>query len=96
MFLSPLLFIGLLLALIKSHTTLYTVTKNRVAMEAGLFSKSSQELRLQDIRSITAHRNLFGYGWIEFSTAATDEAEIRFDSIFAVKKVHDLVKSLQS
>ncbi len=74
--------------------TRYTVTSKRVGIETGVVSKRSQELRIQDIRSIEA-RSTFGYGHVEFSTAASDDAGIIFSAISEVEKVRDLVKSLQ-
>ena len=49
----------------------YTVTTGKVIMESGLVAKSSDEVRIKDIRSISASgkgglTGLFGVGDLEF------------------------------
>jgi membrane protein YdbS with pleckstrin-like domain len=77
-------------------TTRYKVTSQRVSIETGIFTRSSRELRIADIRSITARANMFGIGDIEFSTAAREEAEVAFWGLSHVERVRDLVKQLQN
>jgi uncharacterized membrane protein YdbT with pleckstrin-like domain len=78
----------------------YTVTNRRVAVEFGIISKQSTELRVQDIRSInlttTGLSGLIGIGRLEFSSAASDDAEVVFWNTPHAEKVRDLVRSLQS
>lgn len=74
--------------------TRYVVTDRRISIETGIVTKTSRELRIQDIRSIDT-RSTFGYGHVEFSTAASDEADIVFSTISGAEKVRDLVKRLQ-
>jgi membrane protein YdbS with pleckstrin-like domain len=74
----------------------YQVTTRRVSLETGLFTRSSRELRIEDIRSIAARANVFGIGDIEFSTAARAEAEVSFQGLSHVERVRDLVKDLQN
>jgi len=76
-------------------STRYTITNKRVSMESGIFSKTSRELRIQDIRSIAAHINFLGYGNIEFSSAS-DEVDVTFTAVSGAAKVRDLVKKLQA
>jgi membrane protein YdbS with pleckstrin-like domain len=77
-------------------TTRYKVTSRRVSVETGIFTRSSRELRIADIRSIAARSNMFGIGDIEFSTAAREEAEVAFWGLSHVERVRDLVKQLQN
>jgi hypothetical protein len=77
-------------------STRYRVTSRRVSVESGIFTRSSRELRIEDIRSIAARANLFGIGDIEFSTAARAEAEVVFQGIAHTERVRDLVKGLQN
>jgi membrane protein YdbS with pleckstrin-like domain len=77
-------------------TTRFEVTRHRVSVETGLFTRSSRELRIADIRSITARSNIFGIGQLEFSTAARDEADVVFWGVKRVEHVRDLVKQLQN
>lgn len=82
-------------SLVRNATT-YTVTNRRVSVEAGIFNKTSRELRIQDIRSIAAKMNIIGYGNIEFSSAASDDADVVFTAVPRAAAVRDLVKKLQS
>jgi len=68
-------------------------------MESGLFAKSSTEIRIKDIRSINVKKSgllgLLGVGDVEFSSAASDKAEIVFSSISSATEVRDLVRNYQ-
>lgn len=78
----------------------YTVTNRRVSVEFGVMAKQSNELRIQDIRSInlTTHglAGMVGIGRLEFSSAATDDADVIFWNTPHATKIRDLVRSLQS
>ena len=86
-------------ALIDRARRVYIVTDRKVIFQSGLFAKSTNEIRIKDIRSITVTKNgiggLMGIGSIEFSTAATDRAEIIFSGIADADRVRDLVNRLQ-
>jgi uncharacterized membrane protein YdbT with pleckstrin-like domain len=77
----------------------YTVTTGKVIMESGLVAKSSDEVRIKDIRSISVRKSgltgLFGVGDLEFASAASDQAEITFRSIPKADEVRDLVRRYQ-
>ena len=78
----------------------YVVTNRRVSVEYGIISKQSTELRIQDIRSInlttTGLAGLAGIGRLEFSSAASDDADVIFWNTPQAEKIRDLVRSLQS
>lgn len=78
----------------------YAVTNRRVSAEFGIISRTSNEVRIQDIRSINLRQSgllgLLGIGRVEFSSAAADDAEVIFWNIPGAQKVRDLVRSLQS
>jgi uncharacterized membrane protein YdbT with pleckstrin-like domain len=78
----------------------YAITNKRVSVEYGVISKQSTELRVQDIRSInlttTGLSGLVGIGRLEFSSAATDDAEVIFWNVPDAEKIRDLVRSLQT
>ena len=96
--LGPLL-VALLIFLyvfIDRRVTRYTVTSKRVSLETGILDRKSRELRIQDIRSIAADMNFLGYGNIEFSSAASDDADVIFSAVAGAAAVRDLVKKLQS
>jgi membrane protein YdbS with pleckstrin-like domain len=77
----------------------YIVTNRKVEIQTGLVVKSSNEIRVKDIRSINVTKNGFagfiGIGSIEFSSAATDRAEVIFVNIAHADRVRDLVTNLQ-
>jgi uncharacterized membrane protein YdbT with pleckstrin-like domain len=78
----------------------YTVTNKRVSVEYGIISKRSNELRVQDIRSINLTTQgisgLVGIGRLEFSSAAADDADVIFWNTPNAEKIRDMVRSLQS
>ena len=78
----------------------YLVTNIRVSTEFGIVSKQSTELRIQDIRSINFSTSgisgLVGIGRIEFSSAASDDAEVVFWNTPNAEKIRDMVRSLQT
>jgi uncharacterized membrane protein YdbT with pleckstrin-like domain len=78
----------------------YVVTNRRVTVEFGIISKQSNELRIQDIRSInlttTGLSGLVGIGRLEFSSAASDDADVIFWNTPSAEKIRDLVRSLQT
>src|ERR1700722_5629962 len=77
----------------------YTVTTTKVISEWGLWAKSSDEVRIKDIRSIAVRKHgitgLFGVGDLEFASAAAADAEIVFASIPNATEVRDLVRKQQ-
>ena len=78
----------------------YAVTNKRVRVEFGIISRTSNEVRIQDIRSINLSKKgfsgLLGIGRVEFSSAATDDADVIFWNTPDAEKVRDLVRSLQT
>ena len=77
----------------------YIVTNRKVEVQTGLVVKSSNEIRVKDIRSINVTKHGFagfiGIGSVEFSSAATDRAEVIFVNIANADRVRDLVTNLQ-
>jgi uncharacterized membrane protein YdbT with pleckstrin-like domain len=78
----------------------YAVTNRRVSAEFGIVNKTSNEVRIQDVRSINLRKTgitgLLGIGTVEFSSAATDDADVIFWNTPDAERVRDLVRSLQS
>jgi len=77
----------------------YMVTERKIEVEWGLFAKSSNEVRIKDIRSINLNKHgltgLLGVGDLEFSSSASDKAEIVFGSVANATAVRDLVRKYQ-
>jgi membrane protein YdbS with pleckstrin-like domain len=78
----------------------YQVTPSRVIIQTGRVVRDSNEIRIQDIRSINVTKRglsgFFGIGSIEFSSAATDDAEVTFTGIANADGVRDMVRNLQT
>ena len=83
----------------KRRERTYRVTNHRVISILGMVTTDTRELRIQDIRSMNVSKGgitgLLGVGKVEFSSAATDDADIIFYQIGGADKVRDLVRSLQ-
>jgi uncharacterized membrane protein YdbT with pleckstrin-like domain len=77
----------------------YMVTNAKIIFESGLIAKSSNEIRIRDVRSINLAKHgmvgFLGVGDLEFSSSATDKAEIVFSSIAHASDVRDLVRKHQ-
>lgn len=77
----------------------YTVTSRKVVFESGFFVKSTNEVRIRDIRSINVSKSgiagFIGIGNVEFSSAASDESEIIFRGVAEANKIRDIVRNLQ-
>jgi membrane protein YdbS with pleckstrin-like domain len=77
----------------------YIVTNRKVEIQTGLVVKSTNEIRVKDIRSINVTKHglagFIGIGSVEFSSVATDRAEVIFVNIAHADRVRDLVTNLQ-
>lgn len=95
----PLLIAAIAVGLARGNRR-YRITNRRVISETGRVVRDSSELRIQDIRSINVLKSgstgLLGIGKVEFSSAATDDADVIFYEIGGVDTVRDLVRKLQS
>ncbi len=78
----------------------YRVTTRKVVIEHGLIVKSSNEVRVKDIRSISVTKRglggFLGVGNVEFSSAASDRAEIVFAGIAGADGVRNTVRAVQA
>jgi uncharacterized membrane protein YdbT with pleckstrin-like domain len=95
----PLLVVFVLVAF-QRFKRFYSITDRRAAMEIGLIVKNSNEIRIQDIRSINVSKSgiggWLGIGTIEFSSAASDDAEVIFFKVAKADQIRDIVRKLQS
>jgi len=77
----------------------YIITNRKVMIQSGLVIKSTNEIRIKDIQSInvtkTGLAGWMGIGRVEFSSAATDRAEVIFAGIPSADKVRDIVRRAQ-
>ncbi len=79
-------------------TSDYHITPKRIEVTRGLITRSSNEVRIQDIRAINVScrglLGVLGIGTVDFFTAG-DDPEVTFDKIWAAKKVKILVRRIQ-
>ena len=77
----------------------YVVTSARVEIITGLFSKSSREVRIDDIRAINVHTKgllgLIGIGTVEFASAGTNTVDVAFQNVWRAHKLKAIVRRLQ-
>lgn len=78
----------------------YIVTNRKVIFQSGLLARSTNEVRIKDVRSINVSKQgvagILGVGSVEFSSAASDRAEIIFANIAEADRVRDLVREIQA
>ncbi|MCB1230687.1 MAG: PH domain-containing protein [Verrucomicrobiae bacterium] len=100
------LFGGLILALfgvswilLERSMRLYLITPRRVELVRGLIAKSSNEVRIEDIRTINVHtpglRGLFGVGTVEFASSGGSSVEVAFADVYAAHRIKGLVRRIQ-
>ena len=77
----------------------YIVTNKRVKVEFGLFSKSSNEIRIKDIRNVNVVKKgiggMFGIGSLEFSSAGGSGIEVAFTAINNAEEVKKMIYIMQ-
>ena len=76
----------------------YHIMPRRVEVITGLIARSSNEVRIVDIRSINVTcrgiSGLMGIGTVDFFTSG-DQPEVTFRQIWAANRVKLLVRKLQ-
>lgn len=94
--------IGLIIILgivIDRARRVYIITGRNVILQYGILAKSTSEVRIKDIRSISVTRSgiagMMGIGSVEFSSAASDRAEVIFANIAEADIVRDIIRDAQ-
>jgi hypothetical protein len=76
----------------------YRITPRRIEVITGFLARSSNEVRIEDIRAINVtcrgFTGMIGIGTVDFFTSG-DSAEVTFRKIWAATKVKALVRRLQ-
>ena len=76
----------------------YRITPRRIEVITGFLARSSNEVRIEDIRAINVtcrgFTGIIGIGTVDFFTSG-DAAEVSFRKIWAAQKVKTLVRRLQ-
>lgn len=77
----------------------YIITERRVEMVYGIFNRSSEEVRIKDIRNINVRREglrgLMGVGDVEIASAGGGEVEVIFKGVWRPHVVKQLIRTLQ-
>ncbi|MFV1996287.1 MAG: PH domain-containing protein [Verrucomicrobiales bacterium] len=77
----------------------YLVTDRRVELIYGLVSRSSHEVRVQDVRTINVSKpgfkGLLGVGSVDFCSAGGDGVEVQFCDLWRPHRVKALVRRAQ-
>ncbi len=89
---------GLAFLSLMRFTSDYQIMPKRIEVMTGLIARSSNEVRIEDIRAINVScrgiSGIFGIGTVDFFTTG-DAPEITFRKIWAANKVKALVRRLQ-
>lgn len=76
----------------------YQITARRVEVISGLIARSSNEIRIADIRAINVScrglTGILGIGTVEFFTIG-DKPEVVFRSVWTARAIKELVRDLQ-
>ena len=77
----------------------YIVTSKRVKVEFGLFAKSSNEIRIKDIRNLNIVKKglagLFGIGTLELSSSGGSGIEVSFPAIDNAAAIKEMINDMQ-
>lgn len=78
--------------------TKYTITKEKLLVESGVFNKNEEEIRLYRIMDLTLKRSfwqrLFGLGTVYCCTADKSTPEVNIANIKQSSRVKDLLSDL--
>lgn len=77
----------------------YLISRKRVEIIYGLFIKSSNEVRISDVRTInvkaTGLKGLLGVGNVEFASAGSGGMEVEFRGVHRPHHIKQLVRAIQ-
>mgnify|MGYP001283869533 CR=1 FL=1 len=85
--------------LLQRSLRLYLITPRRIEVVKGFIAKSSNEVRIEDVRAINVHTpglaGLLGVGTVEFASAGGSEIDVEFKQVYAAHRIKSLVRRLQ-
>jgi hypothetical protein len=85
--------------LLERSMHLYLITPRRAEIVTGLIAKSSNEVRIEDIRAINVVKSgltgLLGVGTVEFDSSGGSSVEVAFKNVWAANRIKGLVRRLQ-
>ncbi|MCK5849873.1 MAG: PH domain-containing protein [Kiritimatiellae bacterium] len=82
-------------ALLDRTSNVFTVTNKRVMAKSGIIARSTQEVSMKDIRSISLQQSvierIFSLGTVQIGSAGTAEIEVQFEGIPDAPKVKEII-----
>ena len=76
----------------------YVVEKNRLMEQIGIFSVRQQSISTRAIRSVGLEQSvvqrMLGLGNLQFFTAGTNEAEVRFNGVTDPERIKRLIREM--
>lgn len=77
----------------------FTVTNRRVKMTYGILTRSTREIRINDVRSVNVRNygilGMMGIGTVEFYSSGSGGVDVEFENIQGAHRVRELVTSMQ-
>ena len=90
---------GISWILFQRSLRLYLITPKRIEVVMGFIAKSSNEVRIEDVRAINVHTpgltGLLGVGTVEFASAGGNPIDVAFKNVYAAHRIKGLVRRLQ-
>jgi len=78
----------------------YYVSGERVEAEWGIIGRSSEEVRIVDIRSMDVHEKgllgFLGIGSLDVSSAGSEGVEVQFRHVRKPHRIKELIRQLQA
>jgi uncharacterized membrane protein YdbT with pleckstrin-like domain len=85
--------------LIKRVTTTYTITDRRLHIRRGVFTRITQDTRLERVQNVNTRQSLgerlLRVGTVDFDTAGTEESDFAFVGVASPRKVVEAVDKAQ-
>jgi uncharacterized membrane protein YdbT with pleckstrin-like domain len=89
------LVLGVLVGWIRRYFTQYMITDKRIAIRQGVLAKREQTAHIDRLQNVTINQTfldrLFGVGMVDFDTAGSDTAELKFYGIDDPQALRDRI-----
>jgi uncharacterized membrane protein YdbT with pleckstrin-like domain len=92
------LIVVVLMMLYRHYSSRYLIADGNIESSRGIIAREISSIQVEDVRNINVRQSilqrLLGYGDVEFSSAASAEAEVVFDDVANPIWVKEKVQSL--
>jgi uncharacterized membrane protein YdbT with pleckstrin-like domain len=89
--------LGVVVGWIRRYFTQYMITTKRIAIRQGVLAKSEQTAHIDRLQNVTINQTLldriFRVGMVDFDTAGSDSAELKFYGIDDPQDLRDRIAS---